>query len=395
MGFMNIFKKASSSSDEKQLSTLIKDYMVDRHVQQSINKAKSFASLGQHEEAKREYISALELLHKIMPNSLTVLPNNYLLEAEIYQEMGAYSEAIQSLKVVLKDHLSAFDKTGIYFIEGTIDKLSKLKESLEETPSVSNMSVTKIYLCPNCKRLISFLSDKCPFCSSIPKEKNTLFEGMLLSDTNFLLPTLINISRRIKNGDNPNNFIANISDFVKNMERNKEVIDIFIDLITENYKKPFQNMSELFKCSNCDQIIQRNISVCGKCNNPINLSLSSRLLLCLDNMQYFFQYRAQINDDPALIQFIGYLVFIFNQLFFKQEIPVISIRNHMLNLLKQLKVIEYINKACVYDLKDISEIKAYVIAGNIPDEETAINVVDFRQDIQELVSMLLSKETVL
>jgi hypothetical protein len=225
----------------------------------------------------------------------------------------------------------------------------------------------------------------------MPKSIVELSWSMLLGNQDLGISLMLLFARSVAEKKHPFNIIGNLEETAASFRSNPINIYILNDLY-EKLNKDKVKLSRSFKnirrCSYCQNwIYYSQTENCKKCGKLLDLPEITRLLLCADNLLWFFENRSETNKTDEFTEFICFLVVLEHDILFNQIIPGASQRQYAINLLSKITAVFDKNKGGVIDTSNPSSLKIYFVQDDMLDD-TKTYTIFISNELQFFVKVM-------
>lgn len=391
---MNFFSQSENTKKSSvDLEKMVKNYIFFQQVDGKVKKALSLAKLGRSAESK----SLLQEIENELKSNIKSHPNDFhacLFLALFYIETDNSSSAISILQMIINSFSSSLSNDVLLTIQSELQKLIRAQPvSLEE----KKITYTLVHCCYNCGRLINYISVPCIYCEWAPKTIEDLSRSMLICSQYLGIPFMLSFARSVANGKRPNDIIGNIEESAAKFRSNPTNLFIVKDLF-ENLKKDKDRLSRplnsIRRCPFCqNQILFCQAENCTKCGKILDLPEIVRLLLCADNLLWFFENRAEIIEADEFTEFICFLVSLVNDILRKQVTPPLVQRQYAISLLSKITAIFDKNKGGVIQTSNPSSLKVFIVEADMLEDTKSYTMFVYNELL--FFVKLMSKEIVI
>lgn len=231
---------------------------------------------------------------------------------------------------------------------------------------------TKIYSCQNCGRIINYVTMPCPHCQWQPADLLSLARSFVLSNSTIKVPTLLLLAREVSDGRLPSEVVVNLDENAKEyyeMSESDSKLKYMFNLLQQSVDGNLVDMNMVRECPNCGDRITLSIEEeCSSCGDSTGWDESTKLLVCMDNLMWFFEQRVEMDNSKEFSEFVCLLVLMINGLLRKNDAPPLNQRKYALTLLSDMKAISDKNRGAVIDTIKPKKMQIYLIKDNMLED---------------------------
>jgi rubrerythrin len=364
------------------------EYAAYQVVSGKIAKAQSLQKLGRLDEAKKEFQGAEAAANEYVKRN----PQDkraHILVCIVYLESGANEAAILSLKGLLSSALPLDNKERAV-VEGQLQKLER-ERPIEARSASAPRSFTQVYACIKCGRLHNYVSLPCPHCSHFASDLDALAKALVLSNTYLRIPALLLVAREMETGRRPEEIVANLeSNAAEYLSRSKtrEVARDVFAILREEQGKQGRLLGQVRQCPACAaRIVVSTAAECQECGTTIQWPSMVRLLVCVDNLLWLLEQRAEVRSSDEFAEFVCLLVVMANDLLRKQKGPSEDFKKYALKLLGSMRSVGDKNNGAVIDLSNLSQLQIYLVKDRMTEDSETFGILWF-QELQSFIQAM-------
>lgn len=352
------FKKEKSIFDE------IRDYAVHQETVRILQRANNLLKLGRQEEAADVFSEAEKIAVRAVRSSPKSVPAHLAL-AFFYQETCQVDSLLNLINRMLDSDQFSIDTKQRFMLSGMVQKIQSEKPISEKNTEKSIEDFSIVYSCQNCGRIIQYATMPCPHCQWYPTDISCLARSMVLSNPSLEIPSLLLLAREVARGRSPSEVVQNLD--IKAKEYHEIVMGDtehknMFDMMLKDANMHYRDMNMVRQCSHCGENIISSYTVeCASCRQSVNWPESIKLLVCMDNLMWFFENRAETVDSKEFSEFVCLLAVMINDLLRKQETPSKRNRSYALLLIRDMQYICDLNKGAVVKTDNLDELNLTLI----------------------------------
>jgi ribosomal protein S27AE len=384
-----LFEKKKTIYDE------IRDFAAYQKTNNLIEKANNLLKLGRSAEA----VEILSEAEQIALNSVRSSPDSFqanLLLAFFYTEAQLYDHAEDILENLLNSGRFTLDKEQRFTLESELQKMQREKAIAGKVKGNSPIEITNIFSCQNCGRIINFVTIPCPHCQWYPPDLLSFARSFLLSNAHIEVPALLLLAREVTNGRSPSEVVTYLDDQAMEFYRRPESdtnLKLMFNLLQQNANKNIRNMQMVRECPNCgDRILLSHEEKCGSCGLSIGWPESIKLLVCMDNLMWLFEQKADISNSSEFSEFVCLVELMTDKLLRKQEAPSQNQRKLALRLMHEMKSFTISNRGAAIETTNPEKLKIYVVGSiekNLVEDNTLFGMF-FHSELEFFVGKMVN-----
>lgn len=367
------------------------DVLVQYHqASELLEKGKNLAKLGRLSEAETVFVQAENIARKAVKRFPRSLEANVLL-ALIFSETQQFDKAESLLDSLLNSGIFSFTEEQRITLSSELYKIRREAPASGKSKDIAPEGFTTIYNCQNCGRLINFITMPCHHCLWYPKELADFACSTVLSSTRMNVPSLLFVSRAIAAGRAPSDIVANLqkvgAQFLQ-MPESQTRLRYMFDLLQKNATKNTRHIDLVRECPGCGaRLLLSNLDECKECGEVIDFPDAVRLLICIDNLLWLFEQRAEVSDTSSFSEFVCVLVAIEHEMLRKQEAPSPSRREYALSLLKSMKTIADAKRGAIIETENHDRIRVQLYKDAMDDDSTKFGLFWHTEIVQFVAFM--------
>lgn len=324
-----------------------------------IGKVQSLVALDRISEA-RQVMHEAELVLSDYLNKNPHEKRAHMMLALLYVETGLQDQAEPFIQRLLTSSDFELNDEERLILSGQLHNIQR-QQPLSQHPCDKPSGFTQIYCCVSCGRLHNFVSMPCPHCDWFPQSVDETARSIILSNTNFDVPTLLLIIREMGKGRLVDDVVPNlgreVESYLEKPIQRADILKIFL-LLNQNEHKNHRTLSMVRECGNCgEKILESSAKQCQDCGEMVNWPNAIRALACFDNLLWFFEYRMEVSSNKSFSEFVCVLVLLTNNLLRKQKSPSEKDRQYCLQLLAEISVIYDSNRCVLINTKNPKSLK--------------------------------------
>ncbi|MGE0556759.1 MAG: hypothetical protein AB7E73_14010 [Burkholderiales bacterium] len=369
------------SKKSKGFHELLAEYLLHQQVVGHIAKAQSLQKLGRGQEAN---MLLRETERKIVAQ-IQAHPRDkqgHLLLAMFYTETGVVDLAEKTIERLLGNREFQLSEDERFVLSAEMQKI-KRQRPIDERRKGGPEGFTTIYCCQHCGRLHNFVSMPCPHCDWCPETIDQTARSLILSNAHFKVPALLLLSREMEKGRPANDVVPNLAQdartYVASGER-KEAVTKVLSLLNENKRKHHRSLPQVRACNNCGhRILLSSAEKCDKCDSTTDWPDAVRTLVCMDNLLWLFEQRAEPAATESLSELVCVLVSMTNNLLRKQETPQSDVRRYALDLLGKAGAIADLGKGAIIETKNPQQLKIYLVKDSMREDSESFGLFWYKE----------------
>lgn len=369
------------SKKGKGFHELLAEYLLHQQVVGQIAKAQSLQKLGRGQEAGvllRETEKKIVAQIRAQPND----KQGHLLLAMFYVETGVVDLAEKTIEQLLGHREFQLTEDERFVLSAELQKI-KRQRPIDERGKGGPEGFTTIYCCQHCGRLHNFASMPCPHCDRCPETIDQTARSLILSNAHFKVPALLLLAREMEKGRSASDVIPNLAQdirtYLSSAER-KEAVTKVLAILNENKHKHHRSLAQVRACADCGhRILLSAAEKCDKCDSTTDWPEAVRVLVCMDNLLWLFEQRAEPVGSESLSEFVCVLVGMTNNLLRKQEVPSSSIRRYALDLLGNAGVIADLGKGAIIETKNPQQLKIYLVKDSMREDSESFGMFWYKE----------------
>lgn len=286
-----------------------------------IAQAESLQQLRKYDYASRKLEMAASIALKgsrEQPDS----PGAWFTLGKIYLTLNQPDKAELAFRKMGALATSRCDKRDVELAQNGLARSSRLRTTNEQSLA-GKVAEAMFYTCQSCGHPILFLGTHCPHCRFAPSTSEEVSIGIVLSTLYLDIPSLLNASREIQKGRNPNDFMPQLREMIPRIDDGGAVLS----KLEQSKADDHLDFRLLEACHQCGAAPRQSwVQKCQKCGEQLNRPDLVELAICIDRAIQHFVWNIRRDTSESFSDFVTLLVNVKSKIIRDQTGPTESQR---------------------------------------------------------------------